>query len=148
MREAARELQVTTLTAGADKRPIANLTAWELVNLTPAAALDLKDRLVRAWADQNPGRVRRTPPPRWPRRSGSTTSCRSATTFFSRLTGVDALRPAILCAPQTMRCSWVKGPRGWAWGPARAIPLDASYRQSIPRLREQLEKALAARHSR
>lgn len=147
VREAARELQVTTLTAGADKRPIANLTAWELVNLTPAAALDLKDRLVRAWADQNPGKS--------PEDAAAEVAeairlhdilSLGDHTFFSRLTGVDALRPAILCAPQTMHYSWVKGPGAIGVGASqvRAIPLDASYRQSIPRLREQLEKALAA----
>lgn len=147
VREAARELGVS-LTAGAAGRPIANLTAWELVNLTPVAALDLKDRLVRAWAGQNPGKS--------PDEAAAEVAeaikhhdilSLGDHTFFSRRTGDDALRPAILCAPQTMHYSWVKGPGAIGVGASqvRAIPLDASYRQSIPRLREELEKALAER---
>ncbi|WP_295445868.1 pyridoxal-dependent decarboxylase [uncultured Thiodictyon sp.] len=146
--QAALDLQVNDLTVGTGDRPLAELNAWELVNLTPTAALDLKDRLLRSYAVQHP---ELTP-------DDAVTEVTEALkrhdilslgdhSFFSRLTGNDTLQPAILCAPQTMHYSWVKGPGAIGVGARQvmAIPIDAHYRMDVARLRQQLEQALAAR---
>ncbi len=54
VRAAAADLDVTGLAAGRDGRPLAQMSAWELVNLTPAAALDLKDDLMRTYVAAHP----------------------------------------------------------------------------------------------
>ena len=146
VRQAALDLQVTDL--GVDDRPLTGLTAWELVNLTPTAALDLKDRLLRGYAAQHP---ELTP-------DDAVSEVTEALKrhdilslgdhrFFSRLTGNDSLQPAIMCAPQTMHYSWVKGPGAIGVGARQvmAIPIDAHYRMDVDRLRRQLEQALATR---
>ena len=120
VRQAARELDVSGLTAGPDKKDLLRLTAWELVNLSPRQALDLKDQLVTAYAGRHPD---------WPTdkvaaQVGAELKKHEILSlgdhvFFSQLTGEDALQPAIVCAPQTMHYSWVKGPGAIGIGSSR-----------------------------
>lgn len=148
VRDTAADLTVTGLTVRSSAVPIQQLSAWELVNLTPAAALDLKDRLVSAYVAQNP-RLQADDAVAEVAQALKRHDILSLGdhAFFSRLTGKDALQPAIMCAPQTMHYSWVKGPGaiGVGAGQVMAIPIDGSYRMDTVLLRRQLEQALAAR---
>ena len=146
VRAAAGDLGVEGLAAGSKGRSLAEMSAWELVNLTPAAALDLKDDLMRTYVATHPELDDEE----------SATAVTQALkqhdilslgdhAFFSALTGKDALQPAIMCAPQTMHYSWVKGPGAIGVGALQVQPIaiDGSYHQQVDLLRKVLERALA-----
>jgi len=148
VRAAAVELEIADLPAGAGAAPLAAMSAWQLVNLTPAAALDLKEHLVNEYVARHPeletddavaavaAAIKR-----------NDILSMGDHAFFSRLTGEDALQPAIMCAPQTMHYSWVKGPGAIGIGAQQvmAIPIGGDYRMDLALLRQRLEQALAER---
>ncbi len=148
VRAAAIELDIGDLPFGMDAKPLASVTAWQLANLTPAAALDLKEQLVNEYVARHPELET----------DDAVAAVAAAIkrndilslgdhTFFSRLTGDDALQPAIMCAPQTMHYSWVKGPGAIGIGAQQvmAIPIGGDYRMDLALLRQRLEQALADR---
>lgn len=148
VRQAAIDLGVRGLTAGVEKKKIEEMTAWELVNLLPSAALDLKEALIRTHLEQQTTLSKEE--------ALSQVSdqvkkhdilSRGDHAFFSALTGKDALLPGILCAPQTMHYSWVKGPGAIGIGAAQVvpIPINSDYRMDLSRLRRELEKSLQER---
>jgi glutamate/tyrosine decarboxylase-like PLP-dependent enzyme len=148
VREGARALDVTGLTAGPEKKDLLRLTAWELVNLSPRQALDLKDQLVAAYAARHSDR----PADQAAAEVAAELKKHEILSlgdhvFFSQLTGDDALQPAIVCAPQTMHYSWVKGPGAIGIGSKQVtpIPIDAAFRQDTGELRRVLEQALRDR---
>ena len=145
VRQAAADLEVKGLTAGSDQKDLARMTAWELVNLRPAEALDLKEQLVLRYVEQHP----ELPAEEALAQANESLKQHDILSlgdhaFFSRLTGDDALQPAIMCAPQTMHYSWVKGPGAIGIGARQVvpIPIDARYRMDTARLRQELERAL------
>ncbi|MBN1995246.1 MAG: hypothetical protein JW953_21330 [Anaerolineae bacterium] len=148
VRAAAADLKVEGLSAGPNKKELASLTAWELVNLPPAQALDLKEQLIVNYVKQHAelptdealAQVNE-------RLKQHDILSLGDHAFFSGLTGKDALQPAIMCAPQTMHYSWVKGPGAIGIGSAQVapIPIDGQYRQDTGLLRQELERALKER---
>jgi glutamate/tyrosine decarboxylase-like PLP-dependent enzyme len=148
VRQAAAALGVQGLTAGAAGKPLEAMTAWELVNLLPGEALQLKDALVRTYLEKQS----RLPADEALAQVSDQLKrheilFRGDHAFFTSLTGKDSLLPGILCAPQTMHYSWVKGPGaiGIGAGQVVPIPINAGYRMDLGRLREELEKALRER---
>lgn len=148
VRQAAADLGVKGLTAGPNQKDLAHMTAWELVNLRPAAALDLKEQLVLRYVEQHP----ELPAEEALAQANESLKQHDILSlgdhaFFSRLTGDDALQPGIMCAPQTMHYSWVKGPGAIGIGARQVvpIPIDAKYRMDTARLRQELEEALKER---
>jgi glutamate/tyrosine decarboxylase-like PLP-dependent enzyme len=148
VRQAAADLGVKGLTAGSDQEDLARMTAWELVNLRPAEALDLKEQLVLRYVEQH------SELPAEEALAQANESLKQHDilslgdhAFFSRLSGDDALQPAIMCAPQTMHYSWVKGPGAIGIGARQVvpIPIEAKYRMDTARLRQELERALKER---
>lgn len=148
VRAAAIELDIGDLPFGMDAKSLASVTAWQLANLTPAAALDLKEQLVNEYVARHPELET----------DDAVAAVAAAIkrndilslgdhTFFSRLTGDDALQPAIMCAPQTMHYSWVKGPGAIGIGAQQvmAIPIGGDYRMDLAVLRQRLEQAMKNR---
>jgi len=145
VRHAAADLGVQGLTAGPDQKELQRLTAWELANLSPAEAQDLRERFVLSYVKEH--------------RELSTGEALAKATealkrhdilslgdhaFFRRLTGDDVLQPAMMFAPQTVHYSWVKGPGAVGVGARQVvpIPIDADYRMDIAWLRQELQRAL------
>lgn len=146
--QAASELGVTGLIAGTAGKPLVQMTAWELVNLLPTEALNLKEQLILQYVRQHP----------------EMTADRALAqvnehlklhdilslgdhAFFSRLTGNDALQPGIILAPQTMHYSWSKLPGAIGIGARKVIPIpiDNNYRMDTSQLQQKLEWALKER---
>ncbi len=145
VRHAAVELGVTGLTAGRDQKELGGMTAWELANLSPAGALDLRERFLLSYVKQHrelPDREALAKAVEALKRHDILSLGDHA--FFTRLTGEDLLQPGIMFAPQTIHYSWVKGPGAVGVGSQQVvpIPIDANYRMDIPRLRQELDKAL------
>jgi glutamate/tyrosine decarboxylase-like PLP-dependent enzyme/anti-sigma regulatory factor (Ser/Thr protein kinase) len=145
VRHAAADLGVKGLTAGADQKELQRLTAWELANLSPAEALDLREQFVLSYLRQHqylPDREAVAQVNDVLKRHDILSLGDHA--FFSRLTGEDLLHPGIMFAPQTIHYSWVKGPGAVGVGSQQVlpVPVDADYRMDIARLRQELEKAL------
>jgi glutamate/tyrosine decarboxylase-like PLP-dependent enzyme len=148
VRQTAADLGVKGLTAGPNQKMLGRMTAWELVNLSPAEALDLKENLVLGYVKQHP----ELPAEEALAQANERLKQHDILSlgdhaFFSRLTGDDALQPGIMCAPQTMHYSWVKGPGAIGIGARQVmpIPIDAKYRMDTALLRQELEKALQER---
>jgi glutamate/tyrosine decarboxylase-like PLP-dependent enzyme/anti-sigma regulatory factor (Ser/Thr protein kinase) len=145
VRHAADDLGVKGLTAGRDHKELQRMTAWELANLSPAEALDLRERFVLSYV-----KLHRELPDRQALAKATEGLKRHDIlslgdhAFFSRLTGEDALQPANLFAPQTIHYSWVKGPGAVGVGARQVvpIPINADYRMDIARLYQELDKAL------
>jgi glutamate/tyrosine decarboxylase-like PLP-dependent enzyme/anti-sigma regulatory factor (Ser/Thr protein kinase) len=145
VRHAAADLGMTALTVGEAQKELQGLTAWELVNLAPGEALDLKERMVLSYMRQH----------REMRGAEGLAQANERLkrhdilslgdhAFFSRLTGGDALQPGIMFAPRTIHYSWVKGPGAIGIGAQQVVPIpvNADYRMDVARLRQELEKAL------
>ena len=148
VRRAAVELGVTGLVAGSVGKPLDQMTAWELVNLLPAEALDLKERFMLQFVEQHP----ELPAEEALAQANDRLKQHDILslgdhTFFSLLTGDDALQPSIMYTPQTMHYSWLKGPGAIGIGARQVvpIPIDASYRMDTVRLHQELEQALKER---
>jgi len=145
---AAADLGVTGLTASPAGKPLDQMTAWELVNLLPAEALDLKERFVLQYVEQHPEMLAEEALAQAnDRLKRHDILSLGDHAFFSRLAGDDALQPGIICAPQTMHYSWVKGPGAIGIGTRQVspIPIDTNYRMDTARLRQELERALKER---
>jgi glutamate/tyrosine decarboxylase-like PLP-dependent enzyme/anti-sigma regulatory factor (Ser/Thr protein kinase) len=145
---AAADLGVTELTAGHGDKPLEQMTAWELVNLSPSTALDLKERFLLRYSEQHPempGEEALTIANDQLKRHDILSMGDHA--FFSRLTGDDRLEPGIIYAPQSMHYSWVKGPGAIGIGARQvvSIPIDTNYRMDATRLRQELTQALKER---
>ncbi len=148
VRGAARELGLEGLTAGVQGKNIEDLTPWDLVNLAPVEALDLRERLIKlhverhceAPVEETLNRVKESL-----KRHDILSLGDHA--FFERWKGRDALRPATLCVPQSLHYSWVKGPALVGIGARQTtlIPVDSSYRMDTKALRKALESALRER---
>lgn len=145
VQQAAVDLEVTGLTAGPAGRLLDQMTAWELVNLRPSEALDLKERFVLRYVEQHPEMPNEeTLAQANDRLEAHNILSLGDHAFFARLTGDDALQPAIIYAPQTMHYSWEKGPAAIGIGARQVIPvpIDANYRTDTAWLRQELERAL------
>ncbi|MCK4832611.1 MAG: hypothetical protein KAS81_07575, partial [Anaerolineales bacterium] len=148
VRQAAIDLGVTGLTAGPVGKPLEQMTAWELVNLLPVKALDLKERFMRQFVERHPemtaGKALVHANEHLNQHSILSLGDHS---FFSRLTGDHALQPAIILAPQTMHYSWYKLPGAIGIGARKVVPIpvDANYRMDTSQLRHKLEWALKER---
>jgi glutamate/tyrosine decarboxylase-like PLP-dependent enzyme/anti-sigma regulatory factor (Ser/Thr protein kinase) len=148
VRRAAADLEVAGLAVGPARVPLDQMTTWELVNLPPTQALDLKEQFVLGHIEQCPempaeemlaqaiGRLKE-----------HDILSLGDHAFFSRLTGEDALQPGIILAPQTMHYSWQKGPAAIGIGARQVvpIPIDDHYRTDMVRLRQELERAFRKR---
>jgi glutamate/tyrosine decarboxylase-like PLP-dependent enzyme/anti-sigma regulatory factor (Ser/Thr protein kinase) len=145
VRHAAADLGVKGLAAGPAQKELQRMTAWELANLSPAEALDLRERFVLSYVKQHrelPDREALARAAEGLKRHDILSLGDHA--FFCRLTGEDLLQPGIMFAPQTIHYSWVKGPGAVGVGARQVmpIPIDADYRIDIARLRQELEEAL------
>jgi glutamate/tyrosine decarboxylase-like PLP-dependent enzyme/anti-sigma regulatory factor (Ser/Thr protein kinase) len=145
VRDAAADLGVTGLTVGGGQRDLHGMTAWELVNLRPSEALDLKEQMVLGYVKQH-------------RELTEAEALAHANdrlkrydilslgdhAFFARLSHHDTLEPGIMFAPHTIHYSWVKGPGAIGIGAQQVVPIpvNADYRMDTGRLRQKLEWAL------
>lgn len=148
VRQAAADLGVQGLTAGVEGKKIEGMTAWELVNLLPSEALNLKEKLIRTCLEKQAALpVEEALSQVNDRLKKYDILSRGDHAFFSDFTGKDALLPGILCAPQTMHYSWVKGPGAVGIGAGQVVPIliNSDYRMDLGHLRRELEKALQER---
>lgn len=148
VRNAAVDLGLTGLVTSMDRKPLDKMTAWELVNMSPGEALNLKDQLLLQYVRQH------TEIPA----EGAIAQANEHLAqheilsvgdhnFFYKLNGNDELQPGIIYAPQTKHYSWVKGPGVLGIGARQVlpIPIDFNYRMDITKLRQELEQALKHR---
>jgi glutamate/tyrosine decarboxylase-like PLP-dependent enzyme len=148
IRFAAEEVGLEGILGGAHGKPLSRMSAWQLCNLSPREALDLKDRFietyVRAHSKIDP-------------RSAMAEAAQALKAhnilslgdhaFFSRLTGDDSLNTPIILAPQTMHYCWPKGAEaiGVGSGQIVAVAIDRDFRMDPLALEEELNKALSDR---
>ncbi len=148
VRFAAEELGLDRLSAGIGGRPVSEMNAWELSNLSPNEALDLKDRYIEE--------CRRTHPesdlPQATRKALKTLKAHDILTlgdhaFFSRLVGDDALNTPLIVVPQTKHYSWIKGAGavGVGSGQIVTVPIDRDFRMNTEALEDKLNKALRSK---
>lgn len=148
VRFAQADLGLTELTAGPAGKPVALMSAWELINLSPRQALDLKDRLLQAYVAAHPELT--------PQEAVATAMARLKAhdiltlgdqAFFARLSGRDRLNPPVLYVPQTMHYSLLKnaGVLGIGSGQVAPVPIDEAYRMDAGLLGRELVRALAER---
>ena len=100
------------------------MSAWELVNLTPGEALDLKEQMVLGYVRQH----RELPEAEALAQANERLARHDILSlgdhaFFSRLGGEDALRPGIMLAPRSTHYSWVKGPGAIGIGARQVVPI-------------------------
>jgi glutamate/tyrosine decarboxylase-like PLP-dependent enzyme/anti-sigma regulatory factor (Ser/Thr protein kinase) len=145
VRHAAADLGMTGLTVGRGQKELQGLTAWELVNLTPGEALDLKEQMVLSYVKQH----QELPDVEALAQANDRLKRHDILSlgdhaFFSGLSGEDVLQAGIMFAPRTIHYSWVKGPGAIGIGARQVVPIpvNADYRMDIDRLRQELEKAL------
>ncbi len=148
VRYSARELDLTDLTAGPDNTPVTRMSAWELINLNPVEALDLKDRYLQNYVSAFPEDEKEEA-------LAEAVSILKENTilsmgdhaFFSRLKGKDELNVPIMIVPQTMHYSWEKGPGIFGIGSkqVKRIPIDRYFRTDMILLRRELDRALSKR---
>ena len=144
VRFAAAELELNDLMVGQPPRPLAGMSAWELVNLTPSAALDLKDRLLHAYVQAHPD----CPPQDAMSIAMEGLKAHEILTlgdhaFFARLQANDALNAPVIYAPQTMHYCLVKGAGAVGVGGGQVIPIptDSSYRLDVAWLEQAFIQA-------
>jgi glutamate/tyrosine decarboxylase-like PLP-dependent enzyme/anti-sigma regulatory factor (Ser/Thr protein kinase) len=148
VRQAAIDLGVIGLTAGPDDKPLDQMTAWELVNLLPTDALNIKERFMHQFVNQHPKlNAEKALLQANDHLNQHTILSLGDHAFFSGLTGNDALQPGIITASQTMHYSWSKLPGAIGIGAHKVIPIpiDTNYRMDISQLRQKLEWALKER---
>jgi glutamate/tyrosine decarboxylase-like PLP-dependent enzyme/anti-sigma regulatory factor (Ser/Thr protein kinase) len=145
VRHAAADLGITALTVGKGRKELQGMTSWELVNLAPGEALDLKEQMLLRYVKQH----RELPDAEALAQANERLKRHDILSlgdhaFFSRLTGGDTLQPGIMFAPRTIHYSWVKGPGAIGIGAQQVVPIpvDADYRMEIGWLRQALEEAL------
>jgi glutamate/tyrosine decarboxylase-like PLP-dependent enzyme/anti-sigma regulatory factor (Ser/Thr protein kinase) len=145
VRHAAADLGITALTVGKGRKELQGMTSWELVNLAPGEALDLKEQMLLRYVKQH----RELPDAEALAQANERLKRHDILSlgdhaFFSRLTGGDALQPGIMFAPRTIHYSWVKGPGAIGIGAQQVVPIpvDADYRTDIGWLRQALEETV------
>lgn len=144
VRFAAEELDLKTLTAGTQARPIREMTAWELANLPSGQALDLKDRFIEAVCQAFPEvDVSRATQKALQALKAHDILTLGDIAFFSRLTGDDAVNAPLIMVPQTMHYSWVKGANAMGVGSGQivSIPIDSDFRMNTDALEIELHRA-------
>lgn len=143
---AASELKITGLSAGRLSKLVDQMTAWELVNLLPVEALDLKEQFMNQFVRQHPEMTAKNA------LSQANDALKQHTilslgdhAFFSGLTNENSLKPGVILAPQTMHYSWSKLPGAIGIGASNVvpIPINAKYRMDISQLRQKLDWALS-----
>lgn len=146
--QAAIDLRVTELKVGPTDKPLDQMTMWELVNLLPSEALDLKEKFVLRYVEKHPEIAAEEALAQANEHlKAHDILSLGDHTFFSQLTGDHALRPGIILAPQTTHYSWVKGPGAIGIGARKVVPvpIDVNYRMDTSQLRQKLEWALRER---
>jgi len=148
VRQAAVELDITGLTAGPTDKPLDQMSTWELINILPAEALDLKEQFMFQYVKQHPeittdealGQANE-------HLKQHNILSLGDHSFFSSLTGDQALKPGIILASQTMHYSWSKLPGVIGIGSQKVIPIlvDDKYRMDTIQLRQKLDWALEER---
>jgi glutamate/tyrosine decarboxylase-like PLP-dependent enzyme len=147
VRQAAKELGVKDLDAGLGKA-LEACSAWELVNLTPTRALDLKDALLKRYVERAG-----TPPMIALAKAQAAINANDILSlgdheFYSRLAAQgDALGAPTMFVPQTKHYSWVKGPGVLGLGSAQClqIPIDDNYRLDVLALERRLDQMAQAK---
>jgi glutamate/tyrosine decarboxylase-like PLP-dependent enzyme/anti-sigma regulatory factor (Ser/Thr protein kinase) len=148
VRNAAVDLGLNGLVTTMDRKSVDQMTTWELVNLAPFEALNLKDQFMLQYVRQH------TEMPAEEALAQANEQLKQHEilsvgdhNFFNNLTGADELQPGIIYAPQTMHYSWVKTPGVLGIGSRQVIPIpiDFNYRMDITKLRQDLERALKHR---
>lgn len=148
VRFAAEDLGLEGLTAYTGEKLMTEMTTWELSNLSPAQALDLKDRFleeyVRANSDLGPQEATRKAIHALKAHEILSLGDHA---FFSRLTGQDSLNTPLIVVPETMHYSWVKGAgaMGVGSGQLATVPIDKNFRMDAQALKHVLERALLER---
>jgi glutamate/tyrosine decarboxylase-like PLP-dependent enzyme/anti-sigma regulatory factor (Ser/Thr protein kinase) len=148
VRKAAEDLGVTGLVATSDRKPLGQMTAWELVNLSSIEALNLKDQLILRYVRKHPEMSTEDALARANEQLKQHEILSLGDhNFFFHLTGSDTLNPGIIYAPQTKHYSWVKCPGVLGIGARQVIPIpiDFNYRMDTVQLRQELEWALENR---
>jgi glutamate/tyrosine decarboxylase-like PLP-dependent enzyme/anti-sigma regulatory factor (Ser/Thr protein kinase) len=148
VRNAAIDLGLTGLVTTMDGRSVDQMTAWELVNLSPIEALNLKDQLILQCVRQHTEmQAEEALAKANDQLKQHEILSLGDHKFFFNLTGADELQPGILYASQTKHYSWVKGPGVIGVGAQQVIPIpiDFKYRMDITKLRKDLERALEKR---
>ncbi|MGD8751433.1 MAG: pyridoxal-dependent decarboxylase [Anaerolineales bacterium] len=148
VRQAAIDLGVTGLAAGPADKSLDKITSWELVNLSPVEALDLKERFILRFVEQHPEMTadKALEQANEHLNQHSILSLGDHS-FFSGLTGDHALQPGVIFAPQTKHYSWSKLPGAIGIGARKVVPIpvDAKYRMDTNQLRQKLEWAMEER---
>jgi glutamate/tyrosine decarboxylase-like PLP-dependent enzyme/anti-sigma regulatory factor (Ser/Thr protein kinase) len=144
VRRAAVDLEVTGLTVSPTGKSIEQMTAWELVNLLPVEALDLKDKFVLQFVKKHPELTADKA------LTQATEYLKQHTilslgdhSFFSGLPSKQAFKPGVILVPQTMHYSWIKLPGAIGIGSRKVVPIpvDANYRMDTSQLHQKLEWA-------
>jgi len=148
VRFAAADLGLAGLTAGPNRKAIGAMSAWELVNLTPVEALDLKDRFIHTYAQFHPElEPEEAALAAMDRLKAHDILTLGDHAFFARLTGTDAIAAPAMIAPQTLHYSLLKGAGtvGLGVGQVLPIPIDEHFRMDTALLRQALERAYQQR---
>jgi glutamate/tyrosine decarboxylase-like PLP-dependent enzyme len=148
VRFAAVDLEMPGFTPGWSHQPLTQMSAWELVNCSPAQALDLKDRLLQTYTAAHPQlSAEEAAAAVMDRLRAHDIQTLGDHAFFARLTGTDALNTPIVLVPQTAHYSLLKGAAvaGIGAGQVVAIAIDERYRMDLKLLDAALETALAER---
>ncbi len=148
VRNAAVDLGMSGQVTTRDGKSVDQMTAWELVNLSPGEALNLKDQFMLQYVRQHTEKPAEEALARANEQlKQHDILSRGDHSFFFNLTGDDELHPGIIYAPQTMHYSWVKCPGVLGVGSQQVVPItiDSNYRMDITKLRQDLERALKQR---
>jgi glutamate/tyrosine decarboxylase-like PLP-dependent enzyme len=148
VRFAAQDVGLEGLLHGSCGKPLIRMSAWELSNLSPQQALDLKDRFIELYAGTHSelDTVEATKKAVQVLKAHEILSLGDHA-FFARLTGDDAVNAPLIVVPQTMHYSWVKaaGAIGIGSGQIVVVPIDREFRMQPEALTDELTKALHAR---
>lgn len=148
VRFAAEELGLGRLSAGLSGKPLKEMNAWELSNLSPGEALDLKDAFIAEYCLSRP----EVDTAEATRKALEVLKAHDILSlgdhaFFSRLRGDDTLNTPLIVVPQTMHYSWVKGAGAMGVGSAQiaSIPIDRDFRMNTEALETELNEALRSK---
>ena len=145
LRLAAEELGVDGLTCGQQGKLLQEMDAWELSNLSPREALDLKDEFIEEYGRSNP----KMDPDVASRKAMRVLKSHEILSlgdhaFFSRLSKLGDLNTPIILVPETMHYSWVKGAGAIGVGSDQivTVPVDRKFRMNTDALQDILDRAL------
>ncbi|MEW6351131.1 MAG: pyridoxal-dependent decarboxylase [Thermodesulfobacteriota bacterium] len=148
VRFAAREAGLDDISAGPQGRPLSRMNAWDLSNLSPSEALDLKDAFIAKYVETHG----KSDPYAATAAAERTLKAHDILSlgdhaFFSRLKGDDCLNTPVIVTPQTLHYSWPKGAGALGVGSGQivVVPVDHDFRMNPYALKEELEKALRER---